>query len=104
MEVSPAIEGEEWRPVRRAPGYYVSSEGRVASCRRIEPRIIAIYRNEHGNTVPLRVKRTCKMHALHAVVGEAFHGRRPDGCRFGFKDGDRYNSKASNILYVSRPR
>lgn len=92
---------ELWLPVADAPGYEVSSLGRVRSWRqhgtqRIKAsrpdslgyRRVDLYR--HGRKVTASV---------HALVAEAFHGRRPDGLQVRHLDGNPANNEAENLAY-----
>jgi hypothetical protein len=74
---------ERWRKIRRAPGYKVSSLGRVRSVPRVLPdgrghggQILAPYADADGYLCVTLSGETVKVHHL---VLEAFHGPRPYG-------------------------
>jgi hypothetical protein len=98
----PVLEGERWEPVRRAPGYYVSTEGRIASCLQTSPRIIRTYQKRKRRVCVLRVNRNTETFPLELIVAETFIGPCPKSCRLGFKDGNSLNVRVSNIAFVPR--
>jgi DNA-binding NarL/FixJ family response regulator len=94
---------EVWKTVEGYEGLYeVSNLGRFARLKNGERFIRRInYATSYPSVSFL--KRNCdktqKSMTLHAVVAKAFIGARPDGCIIRHLDGDRYNAKASNLVY-----
>lgn len=74
---------ERWRKVRRAPGYKVSSDGRVRSL----PRVLSTGQEHGGGLLTpypdkdgyLCVTLNGETVRVHLLVLEAFHGPRPYG-------------------------
>ena len=91
---------EEWRPVVGAPGYRVSSLGRVQG---LDGRML---RPSSTGNLYLRVNVTAdgrqRTRFVHHLVAEAFLGARPVGYEIDHIDGDRRNAAASNLEYVKR--
>ena len=97
------LASEEWRPIPSVPGYFASSLGRVS---RIvsngQRKVRTPTTNTRGypklNLPPHGGRRTRKVHHL---IAEAFLGPQPDGLTVNHKDGDKFNSRASNLEYVT---
>jgi len=94
---------EEWRPVVGFPDYMVSDQGRVASLKGREPRILQPYLNGREKypypSVTLHGDGGRRIRTVHGIVAEAFIGPRPDGLEVRHLDGDPDNSAASNLRY-----
>lgn len=96
---------EEWRPVLGGD-YEVSSLGRV---RRMRPAastsVQRLLRPSLKSTGYLGVRLYVNGHAtdfaVHALVAEAFIGRRPRGLVVNHIDCDRTNNAHSNLEYVT---
>ncbi len=101
---------EIWKPVLRREGEYeVSNLGRVRSLdrciecvngsrRKVKGKLLKpslatgdfYYRVSQGRNEAIR---------LHVLVAEAFLGPRPSGLEVRHKNGDRHDSRASNLSY-----
>ena len=104
---------EEWRDIAAAPGYQVSSLGRVrsldrevqtvAGIRQYRGRILAPTRNQHGHLkLPLRLSPgQTRMFYVHALVAECFLGPRLSGQEVAHNDGNCQNNALSNLRYAT---
>jgi hypothetical protein len=99
---------EEWRTIPEAPGYEVSSFGRVCSWlplrnfakppterRMLKPKIdkdgyLSVVIRNSGNRLHRRVA---------TLVAEAWHGMRPDGLLVRHLDGSKDNNIPSNLMW-----
>lgn len=96
---------ERWRKVRRAPGYKVSSEGRVRSV----DRVLADGRQAGGVMLTpypdsdgyLHVRLNGEDVPVHHLVLEAFHGPRPYGTEGCHGPGGRQDNRASVLRWDS---
>ena len=90
---------EEWREVAWAPGYFVSSFGRLRSPRgdmRTPP---------DGAGYPhssFRVEGRSVFFRVHVLVAEAFIGARPKGLLVAHADGVKANNRVENLRYATR--
>jgi hypothetical protein len=94
----------DYRPIDFAPGYVVSSDGRVIDCRRDEPRWrwLKQCRVNGYPMVTLVVGGAKKGCYVHRLVASAFVPN-PDGKpEVIHKDGDRTNAQASNLSWGTR--
>lgn len=100
---------EIWRWAHGYHGFYkVSSYGRVLS----------YYNNRHGTsttpklmipnkggrgypTVRLSINKKGKTIPIYKIVAQAFIGKRPKGLEAAHLDGNRNNSRADNLSYVT---
>lgn len=98
------MSAEEWRPIPDAPGYDVSTLGRVRSRVRFrgstEPRILRAAPNIKTGYAQVELKgaRRGKV-TVHSLVLLAFIGPRPDGMQVRHIDGDQSNNSLSNLAY-----
>lgn len=100
---------EEWRPVVGFDGYEVSSHGRVRSLRntrhtaRSVPLILRATKNSNGYP-QVTLRRPPRQHntPLHRIVLEAFVGPRPPGHVCAHHDGDKWNSRLSNLRWTTQ--
>lgn len=100
---------EEWRAIADAPGYEVSSVGRVRSwrkdgpgnVRRMEPRILSPW-HDKGGYASVRLPRDGKWQKrmVHHLVLESFIGPRPAGmeCRH-YPENNPRNNRVENISW-----
>lgn len=94
---------EEWRPIPSCPGYFASSEGRIASNLRGRGLRVLVgglrgpYRGLIVCPGGTRLSRT-----FHALVAEAFHGPRPAGMEVRHLDGDHLNNRPENLRYGTK--
>lgn len=104
-----ALEGEEWRSVVGAPGYQVSSNGRVRSLervsfgRRVKDRFMKLQLTSTGYlTVNLRVGVEYQLYRCHQLVLAAFVGPRPSGQEVRHLNGNRTDNRLENLAYGTR--
>jgi hypothetical protein len=94
---------EEWKPVAGYEGIYeISSEGRFARIKNGERVVRKINKCTHYPSVSLLKRPNDKIQkssTIHKLVATAFLGEKPEGHVIRHIDGDRYNSKASNLCY-----
>lgn len=83
---------ERWRNVRRAPGYRVSSLGRVRS----PGGLLSPWPDRDGY---LRVSLARESVLVHHLVLEAFHGPRPYGTEGCHGPGGRQDNRASELRW-----
>lgn len=104
-----AEDAEEWKVVRIAPAYAVSTHGRVrrvvsARTRRADTPLTPSPRRHGGYlAVNLRVGARGKTVFLHRLICEAFHGPQPTpDHEVAHFDGDRLNNAATNLRWATR--
>lgn len=93
-----ACSGELWVEMPDAPGYYVSSFGRIWSTYTNKFRIQTLsnagyFRVQLGAGKPKRL--------VHRIVARAFCAGYFDGAVVNHKDGDKENNKCSNLEWVT---
>lgn len=89
---------ERWQNIKGFPNYQVSDQGFVLHVRfgrRLRPWVAA----KGYKTVGLSRAGESVRRSLHALVAEAFLGKKPKGHRIYFVDGDPRNCRASNLEY-----
>lgn len=111
LRILPAMEQrEEWRAIPGFAGRYeVSNLGRVRSFvahggkRRLDtPHLLTTRPNVHGyRSVGLQVANRPRAFVVHSLVALAFLGPRPHGLQVAHGDGDRMNSRLSNLRYAT---
>jgi hypothetical protein len=94
---------EEWRPIPGFPDYFVSDQGRVASERTGERRIL---RGSVTGNGYLKV-RLCRdgqatFRKVHHLVAEVFIGPRPVGQHVRHLDDMKTNNAAANLAHGTR--
>ena len=100
---------EEWRDIPGEPGYQVSSNGRVKSCRRtivrkngrkqtIRERILKPSPDEWGYAM-VGVNR--KTYKIHRLVSLSFMPQKKAGQEIRHLDGDPANNNLINLAYGS---
>lgn len=93
---------EEWRPVVGFPRYSVSSNGRVVSYCKPEPRILRATRPAKGypQVVMHPGGGVGATRNVHQLVAEAFLGPRPaPGCEIRHLNGDSLDSRLCNLAW-----
>jgi len=101
---------EDWRPIEDAPGYEVSSEGRVRSLERIDalgrPRpgcTLQPSRTPQGYAfVGLWVDGKCKRRTVHRLVLETFVGKKPPKHEARHLNGERTDNRLTNLAWGTR--
>lgn len=87
---------EEWRPLAFAPGYFVSSRGRVKSPR----KVLKPWDDGHGY---LRVTIAGRQYKVHLLVADAFLPAclEPVAGIVDHKDGKKHRNHADNLERVT---
>tara|TARA_B100001094_G_scaffold25018_1_gene20963 strand:- start:691 stop:1170 length:480 start_codon:yes stop_codon:yes gene_type:complete len=86
---------ELWRPVVGLEGkYLVSNVGRVWSVRLNAPLSLVLLA---GKYPACNINR--KMHKVHHLVAEAWHGPRPEGLLCLHRDDDKLNNTPENLYW-----
>jgi hypothetical protein len=102
------VRKEEWRRICWAPGYEISSLGRVGSWLRLrnfgqvptQRRILKPRADKNGyRTVVLRVEGVRTYARVATLVCEAWHGRRPVGLLVRHLDGSKSNNVPDNLQW-----
>lgn len=93
---------EDWRLVPEHPDYWVSSHGRVFSCRGPgEPKELRGGHNQRGYRL-VQMRRPgggITARTVHRLVALAFLGPPPDGMQIRHLDGDKENNAVGNLAY-----
>lgn len=93
---------EEWRAVPGAPGYEVSSQGRVRSWKPAPLRPYYFRLTPHWTgyvRVCLRIAGQTVQTGVHQMVLRAFEGECPEGLAVRHLDGNKLNNTLSNLQY-----
>lgn len=101
---------ENCRPIKDFPGYCVSIDGVVYSCRSHGGKIVAWRPMKHtlsrpGNAGRIHVslhdnrRKNAYQTPVHKLVLEAFVGPRPEGMEACHSDGNSLNNHASNLRW-----
>lgn len=105
------LQPEEWRTVVGYEGIYeVSSTGRVRSVTRTVtwsdgrvrecPSIVLSHTRGPGYAkVQLYRNKSGRIHRVHVLVCEAFHGARPEGMVCCHSDGNKSNNHSDNVRW-----
>jgi hypothetical protein len=110
---------EEWREIRVSPLYSVSSYGRVrfnGHLRHVsdvrghvydiynKPRILKVWQGDdkHYPTVAIYTDHKRYRFAIHQLVAEHFLGPCPEGQEVRHRDGNKLDSRVSNLEYGTR--
>lgn len=101
--------GEDWRDVPGLDGYQVSSSGEVRSVTRLKVYANGGARWLYGRTLKTwlaegypQVELAGRSYHVHRLVLEAFAGPCPEGHECAHNDGDRQNSRLSNLRWATR--
>ena len=88
----------EWRPVPEAPGYWVSSDGRVWSA--VSQRMISLQRpDDRYVKVMIRRDKRPWFTYVHSLVLTAFVGPRPEGHEVCHLNGDETDNRVENLIW-----
>lgn len=96
---------ERWRPIPDHEGYEASDKGRIRSYRTLqghrsnEPRIMKLMVVQ--GYWHIKLGRSFQS-TVHRLVASAFLGPCPDGMECRHLDGNRLNSKLSNLTYGTK--
>lgn len=97
---------EEWRAVVGFPDYQVSDQGRVASLKGKQVKILRPYPNGRPGqpylSVTLRSDGRRQIRTVHSLVAKAFLGPRPEGLEVRHLDGDSSNNALLNLRYGTK--
>ena len=107
------LPGEIWKDIPDAPGYQVSSLGRVKSLARIIMRkngrgmplseqIISINKSTHGYykvSLYIGAKRTT--YYVHSLVMKTFIGPCPEGFEINHKEGNKKDNRVVMLEYIT---
>jgi len=96
-------EGENWRPVKRHPQYFVSDHGRVVSVKWGYPKLVCQYPSTGGYLrVGITEKQVKKQVLVHRLVLQTFVGSCPKDQECSHLDGDRENNYMNNLRWETR--
>jgi hypothetical protein len=92
---------EEWRDIPGVPDYQASTEGRIR--RTTTGRLTSAGRVLRGGYAVVSIKRGDRFTTVsaHGLVALAFIGPRANGLCVNHIDGDKHNSRPSNLEYVT---
>lgn len=94
----------EWREILTAPGYYVSSCGKVKGPRKVLTPKKESQRPD-GTLAYKRVSIRGREMSVHRLVAEAFIGVPAPGCTVvDHLDGNRHNNTHTNLRWVSQAK
>jgi len=96
------LEGEEWRPIPIAPGYLASNFGRVKHANPSRKPIKPCPDKDGYPRTTLVVNGKKTPLQIHKMVAETWLGPREPGIEVNHIDGDKTNSRVSNLEYVTR--
>lgn len=98
------LASEEWRPIPSVPGYFASSLGRVSRVLADGRRKIRVPSLTQKGYPKLNLPRPVgsRPRRLHHLVAETFLGPRPVDLTVNHRDGDKLNSRPSNLEYITR--
>ncbi len=103
----PTIDDEEWRQIADFPDYWVSTLGRLFSCRRNPPRLLKPSTKDKGYPLVIlcagesRVSRHVAF-TVHTLVLTAFVGPCPEGMECCHWDGNPNNNRLDNLRWDTR--
>lgn len=96
-------------PVNGFPGYFVTPEGQVWSTRRSDGTSDAVAAHVLNGSpskgyprVTLSVAGRCQRFFVHRIVAETFLGPCPGGLEVAHLNGNRRDSRLTNLRYVTR--
>jgi hypothetical protein len=96
----PTLLGQVWRPISRAPGYFVSDHGAIR--RRLKRGSWKYLLGCLESRGYRQVRLIRRLTLVHRLVAEAFLGPCPVGHEVDHRDGVRDHNWASNLDYVTR--
>lgn len=97
---APYIRGEQWKPIKDYPRYYISNKGRVYSFK--HNKLLAL--NEQKNKyfyVHLWDNGKRKSFRLHRLIASNFLENPHNKPIVHHIDGNRYNNDVSNLMWVT---
>lgn len=94
---------EEWRAVADAPGYFVSSRGRVLSTKGAEPLFLKPRVSGSGLYLDVWFSLGSRGNGIsrfvHQLVLEAFVGPAPDGAEVCHRNHHGFDNRVENLTY-----
>ena len=90
---------QEWKPVEGIEGYFVSSDGQVASTKRGSWKLLHQAESYGYLKTTLSEGGESRNQYVHVLVAAAFIGAKPAGLEVRHKDGDKKNNTAENLEY-----
>lgn len=96
----PDLPEEEWRATPGWP-YSVSNQGRVRNCRNGHVLEHCYDSDGYAKVVLNDAPRRRNNAKIHMLVSEAFLGPQPPGAQVNHKDGNKRNSAADNLEWVT---
>ncbi len=94
----------EWRPIPSFPGYYVSEDGRILSCKADTPRVLRAITHRPDNHLYVFLYRSGQMVKVwvHRAVLSAWDREAAAGEECRHLDGNPANNHRANLAWGSR--
>ena len=92
------------RPVPDHPGYFVSIDGHIWSLRRVSKNLPnPVLQRLATHRLKMRDANGRSNNCFrNRLIASIFLGEIPEGQFVGYRDGDRHNCAASNLVFVTR--
>jgi len=98
------IQHEQWKPIAECNGdYYISSYGRVKSCRCTKEKIMKPQTNTRGYlSIGLMINGKQRMQKIHRLVANAFIANPENKPQVNHIDANKLNNCISNLEWVTQ--